>query len=193
MHTRSWQLALASLASCASSLSAAPAAAREYAGVRFADSVDVAGTTLKLNGLGLREATVFDVDVFVAALYVQHTSSDAKTLLARDEPARVVLHFVRDTGASTIADEMDAAYRANTPKLSAKKKQQLFGWLQDMAVGQAIIFTYAPGKGLEVRVAGNFKGTIPGAEFASATLGVLIGATVADDDLRAGMLGGRCE
>ncbi len=193
MHLCPLRLILALLAACASAAVAAPAAARECAGVRFADSIDADGTTLKLNGLGLREATVFDVDVFVAALYVQHPSTDAKTLLTRDERARVVLHFVRDTGAATIAEEMGDAYRANSPKASAKKKQQLFGWLQDMQVGQAIVFNYVPGKGLEVSVAGKLKGTIPGAEFASATLSVLIGATVADDGLRAGLLGGRCE
>jgi Trk K+ transport system NAD-binding subunit len=164
----------------------AAAAARECAGVRFADSVQVAGTTLRLNGLGLREATVFDVDVFVAALYVQHASSDAATLLRRDEPTRVVLHFVRDTGAATIAEEMDAAYRANSPSVSVAKKRRLL-------VGQSIVFTYLPASGLEVRVAGKPKGTIEGAEFASATLGVLIGKQVADDELRAGLLGGRCE
>jgi len=193
LNDRLRRLTLASLAACTSGLLAAPAAARECAGVRFPDSVQVGGTTLSLNGLGLREATVFAVDVFVAALYVQHPASDAKTLLARDEPARVVLHFVRATGASTIADEMDAAYRANSPKASTKKKQQLFAWLKDMAVGQSIVFTYAPGKGLEVSVAGKVRGTIPGADFASATLGVLIGPTVADEDLRAGMLGGACD
>jgi hypothetical protein len=193
MQKRFLRRMLTLLASCAGVLIEAPAAARECVGVRFAESVDVEGTTLKLNGLGLREATVFDVDVFVAALYVQHPSTDAKSLLTRDERARVVLHFVRDTDAATIAEEMGAAYRANSPKASAKKKRQLFGWLRDMRVGQAIVFDYLPGKGLEVSVAGKRKGTIAGADFASATLGVLIGPTVADDGLRAGMLGGRCE
>jgi hypothetical protein len=172
---------------------AAQPQARVCAGVSFPERMDVAGTSLQLNGLGLREATVFDVDVFVAALYVQHKSGDAKTLLARDEPARVVLHFVRDTDAATIAREMDAAYRANSPKIARDEKQRLFGWLQDMAVGQSIVFTYLPGQGLQVSVAGKIKGTIAGADFASATLGVLIGKMVADADMRAGLLGGRCE
>lgn len=172
---------------------AAPPRTRVCGGVSFPESVDVAGEALQLNGLGLREATVFDVDVFVAALYVRHTSSDAKTLLTRDEPARVVLHFVRATDAATIVKEMEAGYRANTPKLAGDKKQRLFGWLEDMAVGQSIVFTYLPARGLQVSVAGKVKGTIAGAEFASATLGVLIGKSVPDEDMRAGLLGGRCE
>ena len=172
---------------------ASPAPARECGGVSFPERVEVGGTSLQLNGLGLREATAFDVDVFVAALYVQHTAPAAKTLLTRDEPARVVLHFVRATSASRIAKEMDAAYRANSPKIAADKKQRLFGWLQDMAVGQSLVFTYLPGQGMQVSVAGKLKGTITGAEFASATLSVLIGKTVADEDMRAGLLSERCE
>jgi hypothetical protein len=174
-------------------LAPAEANARACAGVTFADTVVVGGTTLQLNGLGLREATVFEVDVFVAALYVQRRSPSAKTLLARDEPARVVLHFVRDTSGATIAEEMEAGYRANTPEVSVAKKKQLLGWLEDLRVGQSIVFSYVPGQGLEVRVAGRTKGVIAGADFASATLAVLIGPEVTDEDLRAGLLGGPCE
>ena len=161
--------------------------------MNFPETIVVAGTTLQLNGLGLREATFLDVDVFVAALYVQRRSSDAKTLIARDEPVRVVLHFVRDTSAETIATEMDQGYRANAPKVAAAKKKQLFAWLEDMSEGSALAFTYVPARGLVVSVGGRVKGTIAGAEFASATLAVLIGPKVVDEDLRAGMLGGRCE
>jgi hypothetical protein len=96
------------------------------------------------------------------------------------------------TSAETIADEMDKGYRANAPKVAAKKKQ-LFAWLEDMAVGRALAYTYVPARGLEVSVGGRVKGTIAGAEFASATLAVLIGASVVDEDLRAGLLGGPCE
>ena len=186
-------LRAALLAACLCCAVAAPAAARKCAGVRFADTIEVAGTMLQLNGLGLREATFLDVDVFVTALYVQHKSRDAKVLLAQDAPTRVILHFVRDTDAATIAEEMDAAYRANSPKIPAKQKQQLFAWLDDMLVGQAIVFTYQPASGLEVSVAGKVKGTLAGKDFASATLAVLIGKSVADEDLRAGLLGGPCD
>ena len=168
------------------------AGGRSCGGVSFPGTLTLGGTTLELNGLGLREATVFAVDVFVAALYVQHRSSDPKLLLSRDEPTRVILHFVRDTGADTVADEMDAAYRANAKKDFAAEKKQLFGWLQDFSVGQSLSFSYQPEQGLEVRVAGRVKGVIAGREFASATLAVLIGRTVADEDLRAGLLGGSC-
>ena len=169
------------------------ARARSCAGVSFPEKLLVSGVELLLNGVGLREATVFDVDVFVAALYVEKRSRDPHVLLTREEHARVVLHFVRDVSAEDIIDEMDAGYRANAPKVSAADKQKLFGWLTAMKVGDAITFTYEPGKGLEVQVAGKLKGTIPGTPFASATLSVLIGPRAIDEDLRAGLLGGPCE
>ena len=57
---------------------------------------------MTLNGLGLRQATAFKVNVYVAALYVPKTSSDASALLAA-APKEIVLQFVRDVGASDIA------------------------------------------------------------------------------------------
>ncbi len=52
-------------------LIASTAFAAELAGVRMSDQVTVDGRTLSLNGLGLREATAFKVDVYVAGLYLE--------------------------------------------------------------------------------------------------------------------------
>ena len=53
-------------------LGAATATAATKAGVTMPDSVTVETKTLSLNGLGLREATIFDVDGYVAGLYVEN-------------------------------------------------------------------------------------------------------------------------
>ncbi|MEM6957829.1 MAG: chalcone isomerase family protein [Myxococcota bacterium] len=49
-------------------LVAAPASARRCADVEFSPTTEVNGETLVLNGLGLREVTVFNVNVYVADL-----------------------------------------------------------------------------------------------------------------------------
>ena len=55
--------------------------------VSFPDQVQVDGTTLSLNGLGLRQATMLKVNVYIAALYVPKTSTDAGAILsAMDRP-----------------------------------------------------------------------------------------------------------
>jgi len=180
------------LALCLALGLALPARARSCAGVELPDSVVVAGKTLVLNGLGLREATIFSVDVFVAALYVEHRSSSAKTLLSTDQHVQVVLHFVRDASAAKIASELEDGLAANAPTASAKDEQQLFAWLEDMAVGDRMVFTYVPGGGLELKIKDRVKGTFPGNAFGRAVLSVLIGPHPPNAGLRAGLLGGKC-
>jgi len=174
-------------------LFAEAAHARSCAGVTLPDSVVVDGKTLMLNGLGLREATIFNVDVFVAALYVEQKSTSAKVLLSTEQRVQVVLRFVRETSAETIADELDAGLAANAPSASSKDKRTLRSWIADVGVGESMVFTYVPGKGLELSVRGRVKGTFPGTAFARAVLSVLIGPHPPNEGLRVGLLGGRCE
>jgi len=63
-------------------LGASVALGKECKGVNFPDQAQVEGSNLTLNGLGLRQATAFKVNVYVAALYVAKTSSDPNALLA---------------------------------------------------------------------------------------------------------------
>ena len=58
------------------------ASAADKAGVHMADTLHVRDQDLLLNGLGLREATIFKVDVYVAGLYVTQKTSDPAAILA---------------------------------------------------------------------------------------------------------------
>ena len=58
------------------------------------NQITVAGQQLVLNGMGIREATVFNVDVYVAGLYVVQRSSDGNAIAASTTHKRLVLHFV---------------------------------------------------------------------------------------------------
>jgi hypothetical protein len=182
-------LTLLGIALCAP----AHAAPRTCAGVTLSPSKVVAGKKLVLNGAGLREATFLNVDVFVATLYVERRSRDAKQLLTWDQHVQVELHFVRDTDASTIVSELDDGLDANAPTADAAHKRTLLGWIEDMAVGDSMIFTYVPKTGLEVRIRGKIKGTIASRDFAAAVLSILIGPKPIDTGLRAGLLGGPCD
>ena len=64
---------------------------KECKGVNFPDQTQVDGTTLTLNGLGLRQATVLKVNVYVAALYVVKPSNDAKVILESNTPKELIL------------------------------------------------------------------------------------------------------
>lgn len=64
--------------------------ARECAGFSLSEELRSEGAMLKLNGLELREATIFKVDVYVAALYVTQTSRDAGPVLNSNTPKELV-------------------------------------------------------------------------------------------------------
>lgn len=78
------------------------ATATECKGVRFADQVQVDGTTLTLNGVGLHQATMFNVDAYVAGLYLTNTSSDPKGILESNSPYLLTLQLLRNVGAGDI-------------------------------------------------------------------------------------------
>lgn len=168
--------------------------AAECVGVSFPDTVDVAGTSLKLNGLGLREATMLSVDVYVAGLYVEKSSPDGGKLAAADEKKKLVLKFVRNVGKADIAKAWSEGFEKNVKDLAPLQKRidELNGWMADMSKGDEIAFTYVPGTGLSVEVKGDAKGTIPGGEFAAPFFAIWLGDSPPNAGLKKGLLGGGC-
>ena len=86
---------------------------KECKGVNLPDQVQVAGSTLVLNGLGLRQATMLKVNVYVGALYLTKTSNDASAILASNTPKQIVLHFVRSVGGDDIAKGWSEGFEKN--------------------------------------------------------------------------------
>jgi hypothetical protein len=172
------------------------AAGRECNGIHFPEQVQVEGRTLSLNGLGLRQATIFKVNVYVGALYVASKSSDPAALLAADAPMMLVLHFVRDVGASSIASGWDEGFEKRAAKdLPALKERiaTLKNWMADVKAGQRLTFVVVPGKGVQVDVNGAAKGTIEGADFTRAFLSIWLGPEPPNAEIKTGLLGGACD
>ena len=171
------------------------ASAKECRGVAFPEQIQVAGSPLKLNGLGLRQATIMRINVYVAALYVANTSADANAILASNTPKALVLHFVRDVGGTDLNKALEEGFATNAKdRLPALKERigKLKGWMADMKTGQRLTFTHKPGAGVEVDVNGTVKGTIEGDDFATAFLSIWLGAQPPNPGLKAGLLGGAC-
>jgi chalcone isomerase-like protein len=172
-------------------LSVKPARAKDCKGVSFPDSLQLDGRALTLNGLGLRQATMLKVNVYVAALYVTKPSADANALLGSSAPKQLILQFVRNVSAA----ELNKAWEEGFDKRLAPFKshlETLKGWMADMKTGQRLTFVHRPGSGLEVDVNGAAKGTIKGDEFAKAFFSIWLGANTPNPDLKSGLLGGAC-
>jgi len=176
-------------------LGAGAAQARECKGVSFADQIQVEGSTLVLNGLGLRQATVFKVNVYVAALYVAKTSNDPEALLGGGTSSVMILHFVRDVAAGDLRKGWSAGFEKNArDQLPALQERIaiLNGWMADVKAGDRLTFTYKPGAGVQVDANGVVKGTVKGEDFAKAFLSIWLGAEPPNSGIKAGLLGGSC-
>ena len=183
------------LASLVIALGAGAAHGKECEGVSFPDEAKVGESTLKLNGLGLRQATMFKVDVYVAALYVAQTSKDANAILKSSAPKELILHFVRDVGSSDLNKGWQEGFENNArSELPALKDriESFKGLMTDVKKGDELRLLHKPGAGVQVEVNKAVKGTIKGDDFAHALFSIWLGANPPNAGLKAGLLGGAC-
>jgi hypothetical protein len=172
---------------------AASVAAMELAGVTLPDTVTVSGTTLKLNGMGVRTKTFLKVKVYVAGLYLLTPSHDAAAIIAAEEPKQVVMHFLykeveKDKLTEAWREGFEKNSAAGLPALKARLDEFCALW-PDMKSGERAMITYLPSTGTTLEINGKEASVIPGDDFARALFAVWLGDKPADAGLKAGMLG----
>jgi hypothetical protein len=173
-------------------LAATTAHAGSKAGVTMPDTIKVGDKQLTLNGMGLREATWLNIDVYVGGLYLEHVSSDPATIISSNQTKRLVLHFVRDVDRSDIVKAWNEGFAGNaTVKVSTIQAQidRLDGWMGDCDDGSTLTFTYEPGKGVAVDVGATRKGVIDSDDFARSLFSIWLGPKPPTKALRKGLLG----
>jgi hypothetical protein len=175
-------------------LTSLPALAVKISGVEIPDTLTLAncGPELVLNGAGVRKKLFFDI--YIGALYLPAKSGDARAILASPAPASIVMHFlykkvsrkkITDAWTDGLADNLSAAeMQALHPRL--KKFNALF---RTMRKDGTIRLNYLPGKGTEVWINGEHRGTVRGEDFFHALLGIWLGAHPVSDSLKQHMLG----
>jgi len=171
---------------------AGTADAGKLAGVTMPDTIDVAGKHLHLNGLGLREATLLNVNVYVAGLYLERVSSNPQEIATSNQTKRLVLRFVRDVDRSDIVKAWNSGFKGNaTVKLPAIQGliDRLNTWMTDFDKGDTLVFTYVPGTGVEVQVNNSVKGTLKSDDFARSLFSIWVGPKPPNKGLKKGLLG----
>ena len=172
------------------------AQAKECKGITFPEHLQVGGSDLTLNGLGMRKATFLKVNVYVGALYVTHPSHDPQPLIDPASPAELILHFVRSVGVGDLRDAWKEGFekvaKDQLPALEARIAT-LNSWMSGMETGQRLTFTRLPGAGIQVDVNGVVKGTIAGDDFARALMTIWLGPNPPNSELKSGLLGGSCD
>ena len=172
-------------------LLAATAVAGEKGGVTMPETMTVEGKSLVLNGMGIREATIFNVKVYVAGLYVEKKSQAADELIRSEQVKRLDLVFVRDVDHDDVVEAWQKGFKNNGADMAKLKSRidQLAGWMPDMKKKDTLTFTYVPGTGVTVTLRGQPKGTIAGGDFATALFSIWLGKDPADGGLKKGLLG----
>lgn len=166
------------------------ARAGSISGVDFQDQVSVDGKPLLLNGMGLRQATIFHVNVYAAGLYLVTKSSNAAELLNDSNPKRMELRFMRGVGA----DDIKKAWNESLSKLCGDdckmkdKVTQFLSWITDVKKSEDLVYIFHPDR-LEFTQSGKTVGVIDGAEFGKMVLSVWLGENPKYPDLKNGLLG----
>jgi hypothetical protein len=169
--------------------SAQEASCRE---ISFPRHLQVSGSDLTLNGLGVRKATFLKVNVYVAALYVAQPSRDAKTIIESDKPQQLTLQFVRNVGVDDLRKAFVEGFEREPSAALKERVARLNGWMSDMKTGQRLSFVRVPHSGVQVSVNGVQKGLIEGDDFSRALISIWMGATPPNPELKSGLLGGAC-
>ena len=163
--------------------------------ITFPEHVQVNGSDLSLNGLGVRKATFLKINVYVAALYVVKPQHDPAALIDSDTPQELVLHFVRNVDADELRKAfLEAFERLHADQSPTMKERiaKLNGWMTDIKTGQRLTFVRQPHAGLQVLVNGAQKGTIDGDDFSKVFVSIWLGEAPPNPELKSGLLGGEC-
>lgn len=170
---------------------AAPALAKEVAGVEFQQTVEVGGQELRLNGAGIRSKLF--VKVYAGGLYLAQPSADPAAIVAADAPKRVRMVFLRDVDKGKIMETYREGFENNSagPGLAAllEKLARIAPALPDMKKGGEMSVTYVPGQGTTVAASGGGSVTVEGKEFGDAMLRNWLGEKPADGSLKKAFLG----
>jgi len=169
-----------------------PVHAKEIAGVMVQETIKTAdGTTLILNGAGIR--TKFFFDIYIAELYMQHPSSSAEAVVADSGAKQIVMHFLySEVSKEKLVDAWNEGFADNTgaDELTGLQGriEQFNAFFVAVKKGDVITLAYAPNTGTTVTIAGVEKGVIEGKDFNDALLRIWLGKEPVTSSLKKELL-----
>ncbi len=92
---------------------AGKARAMDVGGISVPDTYAVDGTTLRLNGAGVRTLTLLEVKVYVAALYLTQPMHDARAIEASPRPKVLTLRFLHEGSKAQVERQYRAGEQEN--------------------------------------------------------------------------------
>ncbi len=169
----------------------------EVAGVKFDDSVTVAGKELKLNGAGLRTKVIFKV--YAAGLYLAEKKTTVPDVLATSGPRRVSITMLREVSSDEFGKSFMEGLSSNTDKFErtrilpqTMKFGEVFAQIQTLKKGDQMLLDWIPGEGTQCYLNGKKLGDVmPDVAFYNAVLRIWLGDKPVDSSLKPALLGER--
>ena len=157
--------------------------------ITFADKVNVEGSELILNGIGIRKATFLKIKVYYGALYLIQKTKEPNAFLKTPTSKQIVMHFVREVDAKKLRDAfVEGMEAANTNHENFKTQLEKFNsYIVDVSKDDLIIIDFTK-DAVSLNVKGKQSEKIKGAEFSQALLNIWF-THPRDENLRNGLLG----
>lgn len=170
-------------------------AATEVAGVKFDDSISLAGKELKLNGAGLRTKVFFKI--YALGLYLPEKKTSVADILALAGPRRVSITVLRELTSEEFGNAFMAGLNANTDKAERNKVLpqtmkfgEMFAQIPGLKKGDVLTVDWVPGEGTQCHLNGKKIGELlPDVAFYNAILRIWLGDKPADSSLKPQLLG----
>lgn len=186
-------LLLAISALAAISLNVSHAVAAEISGMKLPDQVTLEGKTLKLNGAGLRQATILKINVYAAGLYLENSSREGESIANSDQPKSIEMVFMREVSGKQMAEAFQEGFEKNCIADCGRFKGdigKLQGLMKDMKKGDTMAFHFSSG-GVEVMIRGQKVGSVGDKAFGQQLIRCWIGKNPPNAGLKDGLLGGK--
>lgn len=158
-----------------------------------ADSAQVGGKELVLNGAGIRSKLF--IKVYVGALYVGQKADSANAVLTAPAPQRISLRLLRDLDAATLQEALDDGLRNNLSAAElaaqaapAEQLAALMKGIGKVREGDTVTLDLLA-DGVTVLLNGSPRGKVAGADFGKSLLRVWLGDKPADASLKKALLG----
>ena len=169
--------------------------AAELEGIKLRDKMSCAGIELPLQAAGLRDATIFNIRVYVLAMY-------SPTLLPggltdqniEKRPMCFEVHYMRDVEKAKVDEAWEFQFKDSSeyPYPDLKRHitllQQFFGKIE---AGKGVHLFELTENSTKVYENGEYKGEIPGKEFGKNFLSVFFGKNPPTKKLKNALLKGQ--
>jgi hypothetical protein len=164
-------------------------------GVKYDSAAHLRGSTLQLNGAGVRYRGPFKV--YTAGLYLPRKASTPEEALASQGAKRIALTMLREIDAGELGRLFTRGVQDNLEKGAFSRlvpgllrMSQLFSEHRRLAAGDTVTLDWVPGSGTVVSVRGVVQGeAFKEPEFFDALMRIWLGPVPADWQLKETLLG----